>query len=471
MPKSYPWVAYRDLCAQYGDIVHLRSFGKSTVVLGSAEVVQEYLGKRAANTSDRDRSPMIELTGQSASFAQMPYGEKWRRHKRAFWQCFYPEAIVDYQPIQRASAHRFLERVLDDPSRLVKLIRFGFASSILKVAYGIKAKDETDPFISIVEAGHEGVVDGLPSGRFLVEYLPFLRHVQPWIPFSRSPKLWAKWQAAGRRMTETPYVFTKAQLEQGNASQSIIAKLISRLSQSEEMSPQDEETTMNVGMVAFEDHQVYSTLQSVFLAMSLYPDVLRKAHAELDAVVGPHRLPEFGDRSSLVYINAIIREAMRWHVVLPLGVPHATTEDDELNGYFIPAGTLLLPATWYAQLHNPAVFEDPDQFRPERFIRDGKLDLTVRDPTTFIFGYGRRICPGRHFGEAALFINVASALHVFDITPPLGADGKPIKVEYSMTDGFNSYPEDMRCTVRPRSAAAEALIRSYASEARATMDE
>lgn len=144
--------------------------------------------------------------------------------------------------------------------------------------------------------------------------------------------------------------------------------------------------------------------------MSLYPDVLRKAHAELDAVVGPHRLPEFGDRSSLVYINAIIREAMRWHVVLPLGVPHATTEDDELNGYFIPAGTLLLPATWYAHLHSadmyisgseakrvdracmqdPAVFEDPDQFRPERFIRDGKLDLTVRDPTTFIFGYGRR---------------------------------------------------------------------------------
>lgn len=88
----------------------------------------------------------------------------------------------------------------------------GFASSILKVAYGIKAKDETDPFISIVEAGHEGVVDGLPSGRFLVEFLPFLRHVQPWIPFSRSPKLWAKWQAAGRRMKETPYVFTKAQL-------------------------------------------------------------------------------------------------------------------------------------------------------------------------------------------------------------------------------------------------------------------
>ena len=80
--------------------------------------------------------------------------------------------------------------------------------------------------------------------------------------------------------------------------------------------------------------------------MSLYPEVLQRAHAELDAVVGPNRLPDFSDRGSLVYINAIMKETMRWHVVLPLGVPHATTEDDELNGYFIPAGTILIPATW-----------------------------------------------------------------------------------------------------------------------------
>ena len=81
----------------------------------------------------------------------------------------------------------------------------------------------------------------------------------------------------------------------------------------------------------------------MFLGVSLHPEVLRKAHVELDAVVGPHRMPNFGDRDSLVYVNAIIKEALRWQNVLPFVLPHMSLEDDEYRGYFIPAGTLLIP--------------------------------------------------------------------------------------------------------------------------------
>ncbi len=156
--------------------------------------------------------------------------------------------------------------------------------------------------------------------------------------------------------------------------------------------------------------KVGSTLLGLFSGVSLHPEALRKAHAELDAVVGPHRLPDFGDRDSLPYVNAIIKESMRWHSALPFGVPHATVADDEFRGYFIPAETMLIPNTWYvaprtltldsgqraehlavrACMHDPEVYEDPHVFRPERFIRDGKLDLSGRDPAPFIFGYGRR---------------------------------------------------------------------------------
>ena len=59
-------------------------------------------------------------------------------------------------------------------------------------------------------------------------------------------------------------------------------------------------------------------MQALFLAMALYPEVQKKAQAEIDAVVGAHRLPDFEDRSSLPYINAIVKESMRWHLVLPL---------------------------------------------------------------------------------------------------------------------------------------------------------
>ena len=80
--------------------------------------------------------------------------------------------------------------------------------------------------------------------------------------------------------------------------------------------------------------------------MSLNPKVLQKAHSELDAIVGPDRLPDFNDQEALVYIDAIIRESLRWQNVLPLGVPHTTSSDDDYRGYFIPAGTNLIPNVW-----------------------------------------------------------------------------------------------------------------------------
>jgi len=96
--------------------------------------------------------------------------------------------------------------------------------------------------------------------------------------------------------------------------------------------------------------------------MAMYPEVLRKAQAEIDAVVGLNRLPDFNDRPYLPYVNAIIKETMRWQLVLPLGkrffdvllqlfimtgFAHMATEDDEYDGYFIPKGTAVIGAVWY----------------------------------------------------------------------------------------------------------------------------
>ena len=141
--------------------------------------------------------------------------------------------------------------------------------------------------------------------------------------------------------------------------------------------------------------------------MSLYPDIQRKAHAELDAVVGHDRLPDLDDRDSLVYLNAVIKESLRWLPVTPLGQSHYTMVDDEFAGYFIPAGTIVQGNIWYADLgyvsshldvddwhrgcmHDPKVYDKPEEFRPDRFIRDGKLDPNIQDPATIVFGFGRR---------------------------------------------------------------------------------
>ena len=86
---------------------------------------------------------------------------------------------------------------------------------------------------------------------------------------------------------------------------------------------------------------------------------MQKAQAEIDAVVGINRLPDFNDRPYLPYVNAIIKETMRWQLILPVGerffnvllqlsimagATHMATEDD---GYFIPEGTVVIGAAWY----------------------------------------------------------------------------------------------------------------------------
>ena len=93
-------------------------------------------------------------------------------------------------------------------------------------------------------------------------------------------------------------------------------------------------------------HQDFAAVYSFFLAMVLNPGAQEKAHAELDAVVGCDRLPEFNDRPSLPYVNALIKEVLRWHVIPPIGVPHRSVADDIYEGYLIPGGSMIVPNVW-----------------------------------------------------------------------------------------------------------------------------
>ncbi len=80
--------------------------------------------------------------------------------------------------------------------------------------------------------------------------------------------------------------------------------------------------------------------------MALYPEVQRKAQADIEKV-SPNRLPTFDDYDSLPYIKAIIREIIRWGPVAPLGLPHCVMEDDVYQTYFIPKDTTVFGNIWY----------------------------------------------------------------------------------------------------------------------------
>lgn len=82
-------------------------------------------------------------------------------------------------------------------------------------------------------------------------------------------------------------------------------------------------------------------LAYLLVAMLNYPECMKKAQAEIDAVVGSGRMPDFTDEDSLPYCRACIKEGQRWYTLAPTGFPHAVLQDDVYEGMFIPKGTTI----------------------------------------------------------------------------------------------------------------------------------
>ena len=126
-----------------------------------------------------------------------------------------------------------------------------------------------------------------------------------------------------------------------------------------------------------------------FLAMALNPQVVKKAQEELDRVVGKGELPDFSHKDDLPYIDALVKEVLRWSPPLPLAVPKRAMQDQIYRGYLIPAGATVIENVW-AIFRDPKIYPDPETFNPDRFLKDGKIDPRVFNPEDRVFGAGRR---------------------------------------------------------------------------------
>lgn len=183
----------------------------------------------------------------------------------------------------------------------------------------------------------------------------------------------------------------------------------------------------------------HGTLIVFFLAMMLHPDKQRLAQAELDRVIGK-RKPTFDDIPHLPYLNAVTKEVIRWNPVAPLGLPRQASEEDIYKGFYIPERTIVMPNIW-AIAFLPNGKHDPQKFIPERFLEEGS-DSTI-DPSTYAFGFGIRVCPGKDLAQKTLSILIAYLLFYFDITPTDSTS--PIE----FTPGAVSYPQPFQCKIKP----------------------
>jgi len=181
--------------------------------------------------------------------------------------------------------------------------------------------------------------------------------------------------------------------------------------------------------------------------MVLYPHVQKLAQDEINKVIGTDRLPDFNDKSELPYLEAVFRETLRWRPVAPLGIPHAATNEDVYKGYYIPKGVVIVPNIW-AMAQDKDKYSDPDTFDPSRFFdSDGQL---TNDTCEFAFGFGRRVCPGRHFAQASIWIAMAHILATFTIERAKYASGEPIEPDTEWAEGVTWHPKPFPCNFVPR---------------------
>lgn len=175
--------------------------------------------------------------------------------------------------------------------------------------------------------------------------------------------------------------------------------------------------------------------------------------------MGATRFPSLGDQDNLPYVKAVATETLRWHYFTPLGFPHLTQEDDIYEGHLFPKDSLVIANGWWL-LHDPEVYHDPMEFKPERFLGD----KSEPDPRNVCFGYGRRVCPGRLLADSSMFLIIAQSLAAFNITKAIDETGKEIEPKVEFTPGQLSAPVELRCTVKPRSKQYEEMIQSVESE-------
>ncbi|KAH7922734.1 cytochrome P450 [Leucogyrophana mollusca] len=461
LPLKDEAITYNKWAKQHGDLVYANVLGRHLLFVNSPQIATDLFEKRSVNYSDRSSSPMInDLMGWDWSFGHMPYGERWKKHRKMFERQFRPAVAPTYWPVQRKEAHTLLRNILDTPDDLAEHLRHNAASVIMNVVYGIQIAPRNDRYIDIAEVALDGMAKAAAPGAFLVDIFPSLKHVPDWMPGASFKRKAAAWKKAVLEMRDLPFQAVQTALSQGKASPCFVSHLLSDLDTKVDVTDQVDTIRGCAGLAyAAGAESEVSSLSSFFLAMVLHPDVQAKAQAELDSVIGPGRLPDFNDRATLPYINAIVKEVLRWNPVAPLGLPHMVTNDDTYDGYFIPAGTIVIGNTWTI-LHDERNYLQPMRFLPERFLTtDGKEDESVRDPATAAFGYGRRICPGRFAADAQLWISVACLLMVFDIKPGVDKDGRPVAVEAVFESGMICHPKPFSCSIKPRSEAARAIIK------------
>ena len=406
---------------RYGDICLLRFGSVPTVIISDPEMLHEAFGK--AELADRWVSEIMDILSGQKDLVLAPYGDHWRQMQR-----FANRELLSARNIDTVR-ERYMEQVVDglvarmgemgdagEPVSVPELTARSNSTLMFRSIFG-REEDATEEFLQQRDALLDYInwIFASATATNLADYIPWLR----FLPNSALKEATKQSEIATEIITAlVEGASNRPGLDLSNPA-CLVEVMLARAEAGEITEDMTKDLCMDL-MIAGTDTSA-QTVNWFMLIMANRPEIQAKVHEELDRVIGPDALPTVDDRTRLPYTFACLAESMRYRTIGPLALPHKASQDNEIGGYRIPAGTQVL-GNIYSIHHDPRYWDSPHEFIPERFLpqEDGSMSPNLTSLAYLPFGTGHRRCPGRRFAETTVWMHVTRMLHRLRFETPEG---------------------------------------------------
>ncbi|GJJ11904.1 hypothetical protein Clacol_006142 [Clathrus columnatus] len=456
------WFKFLNWTQKHGPLFFLNVVGKPTIVIGNHKVAIDLLEERGGLYSGRPGNIISnEYMTRGLIFGFAPDNDLWQRMRTSAIKALKNDISKEFPKYQNIEAVLLVRDLLKTPESYNAHITRAVYSSLLSIIYGLPPSSESSPTLVEISDIVQTLLQAAGQ-KSLVDYLPFLKYI---------PAQLCGWKRNAENvhtkaddLFESLYKEVEKQTEAGNTMPCVSTGLV-----------QDKDLTLKekawaTGTLYVAGSQATARQMQWFIpTMALHPDIQEKAQKQLDDIVGRERMPNLNDFDKLPYVQALVKEILRWRGFAPFGVPHSVSDskNDIYEGRSVPKGSDCIVNVWGLNHDENVYGADADSFNPERYLNEqGQIHIIASRETKgqghCSFGFGRRSCVGSGIANNHLFVQMACILWSFNIGPAVDENGNPIPIDVTQVvdDRLTIYPlPTNRCKFTSRFAGVEEIIK------------
>ncbi|KAL5778167.1 hypothetical protein ACOSP7_011093 [Xanthoceras sorbifolium] len=427
-PPRYMW----KLSRQYGPLVHLRLGSLPTLVVSSAKMAKEVY-----KTHDLEFCGRPFLLGQQKlsynglDLAFSPYNANWRElRKICTVHLFNSNRVQQFSPVIEEEVSRMIGKIsksvdaFNKPVNLSEMMLSLTSSFICRVAFSKRYEDDGSEIRRFHALLSEA--QAMLGSFFFADLFPSMGWIDRLTGMIR--RLKNSFKGLDTFFQELIDEHLDPNISKTEQKEDIIDVLLQLRNDHgfkfDISLDHIKAVLMNV-FVGATDTSAATVIWTMTYLMK-NPKYMKKAQEEITRVIGNKDFVNQDDVRNLPYLKAVVKESMRLQPAAPLS-PRSTTENCILEGYEIPARTLVFVNGWGIG-RDPEAWENVEEFNPDRFI-GSCIDLKGQNFELVPFGGGRRSCPGLHMGIAMIELALANLLHKFDWELPAGMEKEGLDFE------------------------------------------